>query len=64
MAYSNNPNLLRVKEAGKKSLCVGISYFPRDRSRKYHRIETLLLLCSEWEEVGHVSTEHRRIKIF
>ena len=34
-----------------KFLIAGTSYFPL---YEYHRIQTLLLLCSEWEEVEHV----------
>lgn len=32
-------------------------------SGKYHGIGTLSLLCSEWEEVGHVRIEHQQLKI-
>gem|GEM_PF-2177711 len=42
-----------------RNLNVGISYFPDPRRDKYHRITTLSLLCSEWEEVEHVATKHR-----
>ena len=44
-----------------RTLYAGTSYFPKGRGPKYHRIWTLLLLCSEWEEVGHVQMKHRRI---
>ena len=46
----------------KRYFDVGTSYFPRHLRDKYHRIETLSLLCSEWEEVGHVPTKHRHQK--
>lgn len=38
----------------------GISYFPDSRRNKYHRPATLALLCSEWEEVGHVAIKHQQ----
>ena len=47
----------------KRPFDVGTSYFPHRRTRKYHRIGTLSLLCSEWEEVGHVRIKHRHQKV-
>jgi hypothetical protein len=55
---------LRTGKVGykKEFLFAGTSYFPEGRSPKYHRIWMLLLLCSEWEEVGHIQIKHRQIK--
>ena len=44
----------------KRHFDVGTSYFPR--KIEYHRIGTLSLLCSEWEEVGHARIKHRHQK--
>ena len=41
---------------------VGTSYFPHRRTREYHGIGALSLLCSEWEEVGHARMKHRHQK--
>ena len=30
---------------------------------EYHRAEMISLLCSEWEEVGHISVKHGQAKI-
>ncbi len=47
----------------KRPFNVGTSYFPHRRTRKYHGIGVLSLLCSEWEEVGHTRIEHRHQKV-
>jgi hypothetical protein len=49
-------------ETKKRHFDVGTSYFPHRRTSKYHRIEALSLLCSEWEEVGHARIKHRHQK--
>ena len=52
------------KNQKKRFLVAGTSYFPEGRGPKYHRIKMLSLLCSEWEEVGHILMKHRQLKIF
>ncbi len=29
---------------------------------EYHRAQTLSLLCSEWEEVGHIRVDHQQVQ--
>ncbi len=36
--------------------------FPEPRGLKYHRVQTLSLLCSEWEEVDHAWIKHRQMR--
>ena len=35
--------------------------FPEPQGSKYHRGFMLSLLCSEWEEVGHIKLNHREV---
>ena len=37
-----------------KALYAGISLLFQTTRAKYHRSQTLSLLCSEWEEVVHI----------
>jgi len=37
---------------------------PTFPANEYHRSSTLSLLCSEWEEVGHVILDHQQMKCF
>ena len=45
-----------------KYLHAGTSYCPTHKVQ-YHRINTLSLLCSEWDEVVHVLIKHRHVNI-
>ena len=38
----------------------GETYFLSPRRNEYHRCNRISLLCSEWEEVGHLLLNHRK----